>query len=57
VESFAERFGERIDVVIFIDLDRLAGGVADHKTVVAPLQMFFQLRFELDVSRSVQILV
>jgi len=57
MEFVADRFGEGINVVVAVDFDGFAGRIADYKAVVAPLEMLFQLRFELDVDIAVQVLV
>ena len=57
VESVSDGIWEGVNVVIAVDFDGFAGGIADHKAVMAPLQVLFQLRFELDINIAVQVLV
>jgi len=57
VESVSDGLREGINVVVAIDFDGLAGCVANYKAIMAPLQVLFQLRFELDVNIAVQVLV
>lgn len=57
VESVSDGFGKGINVVVAVDFDGLTGCVANHEAVMAPLQVVFQLRFELDVNIAVQVLV
>ena len=57
VEFVADGIGEGINVVVAVNLYCLTRCVANHEAVVAPLEMFFQLRFKLDVNIAVQVLV
>jgi hypothetical protein len=57
MEFVADWIRKGIYVVVAIDFDGLAGCIADHEAVVAPLEVLFQLGFELDVNSAVQILV
>ena len=57
VEFVADGFRKGINVVVAVDFDGLAGGIANDEAVVAPLEVLFQLRFELDVNIAVQIFV
>jgi hypothetical protein len=57
VKFLSDGIGKGINVVVAVDFDGLAGGVADDEAVMAPLKVFFQLCSELDVDASVQILV
>ena len=57
VEFVANRLRKGINVVVAVYFDGLAGRVANHEAVMAPLEVLFQLRFELDVYASVQVLV
>jgi hypothetical protein len=57
VESISDGFWEGINFVVSVDFDGLLRCVADHEAVVAPLEMFFQLRLKLDVDIAVQVFV
>ena len=57
VESVSDGVGEGINVVVSVDFDCFAGGIAYHEAVMAPLEVLFQLRFKLDVNTAVQVLV
>ena len=57
MESISDRFGEGINVVVAVDFDSFAGGIAYDKAVVAPLEVLFQLRSELDINAAVEVLV
>jgi len=57
VESVSDGFRERVNVVIAVDFDGFAGGIAYNEAVMAPLKVLFQLRFKLDVNIAVQVLV
>jgi hypothetical protein len=57
VESVSDRVWEGVNVVVAIDFDGFAGGIAYHEAVMAPLEMLFQLRFELDINTAVEVLV
>jgi hypothetical protein len=57
VESVSDGLGKGINVIVAVDFDGLAGCVANHKAVMAPLQVVFQLRFKLDVNIAVQVLI
>jgi len=57
VEFVSDGFRKGINVVVAVDFDGLAGCVANYEAVMAPLQVLFQLRFELDVNIAVQVLV
>jgi hypothetical protein len=57
MEFVADGVRKGIYVVVAVDFDGLAGCIADHEAVVAPLEVLLQLRFELDVNSPVQILV
>jgi hypothetical protein len=57
MEFVANGFRKGIYVVVAVDFNGLAGCIADYEAVVAPLEVLFQLRFELDVNSSVQVLV
>jgi hypothetical protein len=57
MELVANGFRKGVNVVVAVDFDGLAGCIADYEAVVAPLEVLFQLRFELDVNSSVQVLV
>jgi hypothetical protein len=57
MEFVADGVRKGVYVVVAVDFDGLARCVADHEAVVAPLEVLFQLRFELDVNSPVQILV
>ena len=50
-------FRKGINVVVAVDFDGLAGGIADYEAVVAPLEMLFQLGSKLDVNAAVQVFV
>lgn len=57
MQAFADGLGQGINVVIVVDLNGLAGCVANDVAIVAPLKMIFQLRLELDVDLAVQVFV
>ncbi len=57
MESISDGFREGINFVVSVDFDGFLRCVADNEAVVAPLEMFFQLRFKLDVDIAVQVLV
>ena len=57
VESVSDGIWEGVNVVIAVDFDGFAGGIAYDEAVMAPLQVLFQLRFKLDVNTAVQVLV
>jgi hypothetical protein len=57
MEFVADGVRKGIYVVVAVDFDGLAGCIADHEAVVAPLEVLLQLRFELDVNSPVQVLV
>src|SRR4051812_10629001 len=57
VQPGAKVVGKCIDLVVLIDLDGLLGGVTDDVAVMAPDEMFFELRLELHIHRSVEEIV
>ncbi|HWY68061.1 MAG TPA: hypothetical protein VNX88_05320 [Terriglobales bacterium] len=57
VESVSDGVWEGVNVVVAVDFYCFAGGIAYHEAVMAPLEVLFQLRFELDVNTAVQVLV
>ena len=57
VESVSDGIWEGVNVVVSVNFDGFAGGIAYHEAVMAPLEVLFQLRFKLDVNATVQVLV
>ena len=57
VESVSDGIGEGINVVVAVDFDGFAGGIAYDKAVMAPLEVLFQLRLKLDINTAVEVLV
>ena len=57
MEFVANGIGKGINVVVAIDFDGFAGGIANDEAVVAPLKVLLQLRLKLDVDAPVQVLV
>ena len=44
-----------VQLLVAVDLDRLAGGIADHVTVVAPRQVVFKLGLGPIVERAIEV--
>ena len=57
VKSISDGLWEGVNVVIAVNFDCFARRIANYKAVMAPLQVLFQLRFELDVNIAVQVLI
>ena len=57
MESISDGFWEGINFVVSVDFDGLLRCVADNEAVVAPLEVFFQLRLKLDVDVAVQVFI
>ena len=57
VESVSDGIWKGINVVVAVDFDSFAGGIAYDKAVVAPLEVLFQLRSELDINAAIEVFV
>ena len=57
VESVSDGIREGINVVVSVDFNGFSGGIAYNEAVMAPLEVFFELRFKLDINTAVEVLV
>lgn len=55
LEASTKIVGQLIELLVAIDLDGLAGRVADHVAVVAPGEMFIELGFGLRIDYAVEV--
>ena len=55
LEASTKIVGQLIELLVAVDLDGLAGRVADHVAVVAPGEMFIELGFGLRIDYAVEV--